>query len=282
MNTGSDGVGWVTRTTVSCRDVRGLLSPHHDGELGLETQIAVEAHMSRCRTCARHRKDLVAIQTLLRHAANRHEWAGGEGAERDDAQRCALTAVVEQAVSERRRGWPGVIDRLMVAGTAWWIPSGALAVTTAAAIILGSVLTLLTPTHSHSLASVLLALGSPGSNANPVLVARGVTPPQLSLDLGLPPVLTAPPTVASMHVTLAAVITREGEVSWMEVVSPHLTDELIRDLSLLSTATRFKPALYGGLPVAVNVVWLLEQTTVRPPLAVAPEPPVVVEVPERI
>ncbi len=256
----------------SCRAVRRLLEAHHDEELGIEEQIGVEAHLFRCTRCAERRAELTWIQTLLRQAAGRFEREAYDPVHADDvgedALDRALSGVVDQVVRERRQGWPGRLDRALVAGTAWWIPSGALAVTTVAAAALAAVLTVLTPTHSQSLAAVLLTLGSPGSNLNPVMVARGVTLPQLALDLGAPSVLgvlNVPSPTRSRNLALSAVVTREGEISQYAILQGNgMSDELLRDLSLLTSASRFKPALFGGLPVAVNVVWLLEQTTVRP------------------
>ena len=254
----------------SCRAVRRLLGAHHDEELGIEEQICVEAHLAQCTRCAGHRDELTWIQTLLRQAAGRFEREAYDPLDVDDvgvdALDLALGGVVDQVARERRQGWPGRLDRALVAGTAWWIPSGALAVTTVAAAALAAVLTVLTPTHSQSMAAVLLTLGSPGSNLNPVMMARGVTPP--SLDLGARSglgVLNVPSPTRSLHLALSAVVTREGEISQYAILQGNgMTDELLRDLSLLTSASRFKPALFGGLPVAVNMVWLLEQTTVRP------------------
>jgi len=65
-------------------------------------------------------------------------------------------------------------------------------------------------------------------------------------------------------VVLAAVVTREGELSQIEVLGSssaagHLADDLLR----LASDVKFSPALYGVSPVAVNDVWLLERTIVR-------------------
>lgn len=262
----------TARQPLTCRGVRRLIGAHHDDELSIEEQIAVEAHLARCPRCAKRREQLASIQTLLRQAAGRCEREAGlrgdvEEASEDGLGR-ALAGVIDQFTRERRQGWPGRLDRAMVAGTAWWIPSGALAVTTVVAAALAAVLSVLTPTHSHSLAAVLLALGSPGSNLNPVMVARGVTPPQLTLESGIPSVLdglNVPFPTLSRQLALSAVVTREGAISHYAILpGSEMTEELLRDLSLLASASRFKPARYAGLPVAVNVVWLLERTTVRP------------------
>ena len=123
---------------------------------------------------------------------------------------------------------------------------------------------LLTPIHQGSLAAVFHGLGTPGSNANPVLVARGVTLPTVSREQRLLVFLSRTPDPLRPNVALAAVVTREGELSWVEVLGTGSTsDQLEDDIFQLAAEIRFSPALYDGSPVAVNVVWLLERTTVR-------------------
>jgi hypothetical protein len=149
----------------------------------------------------------------------------------------------------------------MLSAPRFWIPGGALAVSVAGAAVLATILSLFTPTNTTSLAAVL----DPGSNQNPVMVARGVSLPKVSFDAGLALLLSEPLTLPTPNLALAAVVTREGEVSRLEVLSPTVSaNELVGSLSRLTTDIRFKPAEYGGSPVAVNVVWLFEQTTVRP------------------
>jgi hypothetical protein len=71
---------------------------------------------------------------------------------------------------------------------------------------------------------------------------------------------------------LSAVVTREGMVSNVELLGSdgrvhdaalqRDSRELLEILDVASTA-RFEPARYEGVPVAVNLVWVLAHTTVR-------------------
>ena len=141
-----------------------------------------------------------------------------------------------------------------------------MAVSVAGAAVLATTLSLYTPMHPRSLAAVL----DPGSNQNPVMVAYGVTLPEVSLDSSLALFLNESLTLPTPNLALAALVTREGEVARFEVLGPRASAEgLDGSLARLSTDIRFKPAEYGGAPVAVNVVWLFEQTTVRP---LSPQP----------
>ena len=249
-------------THLSCRAVRKLLGAHHDGELTVDRQIAVETHLSRCPDCASRRDDLMTIQMLVREGATSTEATAYE----DDVLVGVISSVIDRAAGERRRGWPERVNQMMVDATRFWIPGGAVAVTFVAALVLGSALSFLTPTSSDSLAAVLRAQETLGSNENPVVAARGVTiAPRVSPENGLPIFLSAQPLSPRANLALAAVISREGEVSRVQVLGVGaFSDQLQLDLSKMTADIRFKPALYAGAPVAVNVVWLLEQTTVRP------------------
>ena len=248
-------------TRMSCRAVLATLDALHDDELTIDEQVEVEAHLARCPACASHRDELTSIQTLLRSAASRPDMGGPD----DEALGISLAPAVDGAVAELRAGWSDRLGRTFRDSTRVWIPSGALAVTFASAVVLAAILTLLTPTDSTSLARVLEALASPGSNENPVTVTRGVTLPHVSLDAGLHSFLSRHPRDVVGRLTLAAVVTREGEVAEVRVLrtDPRI-DEFEVELSRLASDIRFKPARYAGSPVAVSVVWLVEQTTVRP------------------
>ena len=75
--------------------------------------------------------------------------------------------------------------------------------------------------------------------------------------------------------TLSAVVTREGRLLNLEWHSPSgrtpKAGSREREAvdTLLSTASlaRFEPARMQGLPVAVNMIWLVANTTVRAPKA---------------
>ena len=77
---------------------------------------------------------------------------------------------------------------------------------------------------------------------------------------------------------LAAVVTREGRVSALELLlqdagrSP-VGQRAIVELPIRSSGT-FEPARAGDTPVAVNVVWLLAQTRVRGRIAPPPSSPI--------
>jgi hypothetical protein len=68
----------------------------------------------------------------------------------------------------------------------------------------------------------------------------------------------------SQTLTLSGVVTQEGRLSraLLVEVGGYEGREARRLMDAVSGA-RFQPAQRGGSPVAVNLIWLLERTTVR-------------------
>jgi hypothetical protein len=135
-----------------------------------------------------------------------------------------------------------------------------------------------TSVRPDSLAA-LVGLLTPGSNQNPVAVRDHVQMPK-PLDPGFS---TGSPVDGNGDAAfaLAAVITREGRVANLELlhsIGEHEvvpgTDEarIVANLLDAVSRARFEPASVAGLPVAVNMVWLVAHTTVRA-TARAVEPP---------
>jgi hypothetical protein len=109
---------------------------------------------------------------------------------------------------------------------------------------------------------------SPGSNQNPVQVDEHVLMPRALTE----PFATPPSGGGDTAFMLAAVVTREGTIENLELLRPISgptaapgTDEarVVEDLLGAVSRARFEPARVAGLPVAVNMVWLVAHTTVR-------------------
>jgi len=93
----------------SCAVVLGKLGAHHDGELTIEAQVAVEAHCSRCAACSERLRAFSDIQGLLRRGAvtvdSRGEAEVGSAAAVATSLSATLGSVVHQALSEKREEW---------------------------------------------------------------------------------------------------------------------------------------------------------------------------------
>ena len=62
---------------------------------------------------------------------------------------------------------------------------------------------------------------------------------------------------------LSAVVTREGRVSGLELLSNDHDLQEVNDLVTALSRGRLEPAQSDGSPVAVNLVWLVAHTTVK-------------------
>ena len=63
---------------------------------------------------------------------------------------------------------------------------------------------------------------------------------------------------------LSAIVTREGRVSGLELINKGQDQREHLDLVDALSRGRLEPAQFGGSPVAVNLVWLVAHTTVKP------------------
>ena len=268
--------------SLRCRTARQWLTAAHDDELPVARQVALDAHLDACADCRRVRRDLTVIGTTLREHATEHRASEAECAVM--ASR-ALESMPPGACPPLRRCLQEAIEdgqRLCVAG-------GAAASMLAAGLFVAMALSFSPPVHPHSLSGFLQGANSLGSNANPLRgFETGVSLPHVSADTQAAAMLIRPlPPLVLENLALAAVVTREGELASVEVLdqpsagaghegamgagkgadaADHATldAELQRALSRLASGVRFVPARAWGAPVAVNVVWLLERTTVLP------------------
>jgi hypothetical protein len=250
-------------TLMTCSSVQRRLQSFHDGELPVKEMIDVEGHIGTCPPCAR---DLRQIQTLgdaLRLAAApapAENWAGLQ------------PGVISRMRAERHESWSARAQRFIDDVHLVWI---GLASAAATFVLAGSILGMVhnIPDRSDSLAAMFAVLGAKvGSDLNPApLDGRG-------LNLGPTPVLV--PTVPQdgvvyatletatipdgVMVPLSAQVTTNGSVENVRMLDRTLSTTGVRDLMDALSRGRLEPAQYGGAPVAVNVVWLLANTTVKP------------------
>ena len=268
--------------SLRCRAARRRLTAAHDGELPIAHQVALDAHLDACADCRRFRQELADLGAALREHAAEH---------RPDETDCAGAAARVLAALpagprrplRRLRELAADRQRLCVVG-------GAGASMLVAGVFVAMALSFSPPVHPHSLSGFLQGSNSLGSNANPLQgFESGVSLPHVSADTQAAAMLIRPlPPLVLENLALTAVVTREGQLASVEVLGPPPPDarpddapgedaagasagasgggapdaELQRALSRLASGVRFVPARAWGAPVAVNVVWLLERTTV--------------------
>lgn len=233
--------------TLTCPAARRRLHAFHDEELPISDQIAVGAHLEWCEACA---ADFAALGRLRR--ALRALTPGRAGLSRED-EASLQRSVVCRVKAERALSWGAQARELFDDMQLVYAGAGA----TMAAVL-----------------SVVFMIGlmrfapSPGSNQNPVQVDEHVLMPRALSE----PFATPPSGSGDTAFMLAAVVTREGTIENLELLSPLSgstavpgTDEarVVEHLLGAVSRARFEPARVAGLPVAVNMVWLVAHTTVR-------------------
>lgn len=259
-----------------CRTARRRLTAAHDGELPVAQQVALDAHLAACADCRGVRQDLTDISRALREHATEQRPDEADCADASSGVLAVLPVGRRRPLEGRLREFAADRQRLCVAG-------GAAASLLAAGLFVAMAVNFSPPVHPHSLAGFLQGSNSLGSNANPLLgFENGVSLPHVSADTQAAAMLIRPlPPLVLENLALTAVVTREGQLASVEVLDRHSADapreaaaggspngtdapdaELQRALSRLASRVRFVPARAWGAPVAVNVVWLLERTTV--------------------
>jgi len=251
-------------TLMTCSSVRRRLHGFYDRELPVRELIAIEGHVGTCPPCTRELRAISTIGEELRLAAApgpADDWTGLQPGvisrmRAEDHQ--SLTARAKRVIDDVHLVWIG------------------LASATATLVLAGSILSVLSsaPDRSDSLAAVFAMHGAKaGSNLNPAsLDGRG-------LDLG--PTQVQVPTVpqegvvyatlerATMSdedimIPLSAKVTTEGYVENIEMLNSEASPSQVHDIVDALSRGRIEPAQYGNSPVAVNLVWLLASTTVKP------------------
>ena len=251
---------------LGCAEIEPRLAAYYDGELSVEGQIAVDTHVMGCAACAGDARRLEAIGRALRaRTVSRNVLA-------DTAAGLAIT-VVSRMNAERDQSVRARVGRLFEDMHLVWAALGA-ATSTACCILLIAATMFTGPGRTDSLAAIMTAMASPGSNANPVRLDQSIQVPRVRRE-GIGPVMLVGRRpgdngghggyeAREQDVALAAIVTREGTIAGLEVLlADGHGEEVMLSLLDVAAAVRFEPASFAGEPVAVNMVWLLAHTTVR-------------------
>jgi hypothetical protein len=256
-------IPWLT-----CESARELLEPFLDNELSTADQVAVEAHLRSCGTCAARIDDMGLIGWSLR---------AGTPTSTPRVEDVRALAVLQSAVLTRVRIERGQtlrarLPELFSDMRLMWPAMGA---TTAVLLCLlgaANIWRLTTEMRPDSVAGLINVMENPGTERNPVRLVNGMIVPRVLDDGFLPDRITS----EEWQVAVAAVVTRTGEVGGAEllaesrVVSPAAAaaEEASYRRAVLAAVrgSRFVPAQSAdGRPVAVKAVLLLVQTTIREP-----------------
>jgi hypothetical protein len=233
-----------------CVDVRDRLEAFHDGELSIDERIAIQNHLGECVSCNLTASELVSLGAGLRDVAS-------QIAEHDttDPSRISSRVLermrVEEAFSIRAQLTDWFQDMHLV-----WAGLGASVATLICVVGSASVLHAANQDRPNSMARTISVLASPGSNVNPLRLDYSMRAPQAVSDE--PFEMSEEDTAYA----LSAVVSREGRVQGVEVLNSAASR---RVNAMLNEAYRmqFVPAVDRGDAVAVSMVWLVANTTVK-------------------
>jgi hypothetical protein len=260
---------------LTCAAARRRLHAYHDAELPLSEQVAVAAHLEWCDPCAETLEELRALRDALRTALPGRQALTDLSEE--DALNLQATVISRMKAEERVSLAAWMRDAFTDMHFIYAGISSVAAALICVAVTLGMMR--FAPSDAPGSAAVLVrTLGTPGSDLNPVSVSPRLRLPRaLDEPIWVTPAVVSP--AADGHLTLSAVVTREGRVGNIEVLNENggrwvatdpaearAVENLIDAISRVRfepASIEFEPTSRAGLPVAVNMVWLLTQTTVR-------------------
>jgi len=239
---------------LTCAAAGRRLQAFHDGELSIAEQISVDQHLDWCDPCAAKLAELRALRQVLRAAAREHSIETPEPG--------FQAGIVARAKAEERVSIAARTRELLEDMHLMYAAAGATAASFVCIAIVLGMIRFATTERPDSLAAMLNWLGSPGTNENPVVID-----PTVHLPRALDEAFSTNPVGDDAFYTLAAVVTREGRVENLALLhalgSATVDLKGVEDLLDSVSRARFQPARVSGLPVAVNMVWLVAHTTVR-------------------
>jgi hypothetical protein len=255
---------------LTCGAARRRLDAYHDKELSISEQIAVSSHLEWCDDCAAVLDDLRQVRDVLRNSMRGRIALSNLSVEDDlDLQ----ATVINRLKAEERLSFGVWVQDAFTDMHFVYAGLSAVAAALACVAITLSMMRVATNELPDSTAALVRTLNTPGSNLNPISVSPRLRMPR-ALD---EPVWVTP--VDDSYFTLSAVVTREGRVGNLEVLNSNggrwiPTDraeaKAVEHLIGVVSRARFEPASMvlepasmAGLPVAVNMVWIVANTTVR-------------------
>jgi len=249
---------------MQCGDVQERLEEFHDDELTIEERVAIQSHLHDCVTCSLVAADLEDLRLSLREAAWQLPDRDAPEAERLPRQ------VIERLRVEEQLSLRAEIRSLFQDMHLVWAALGATAAMLFCLVGSISVLHAASQERPDSLAGLITFLANPGSNENPVRLDTRMLAPRTRMDDGAVP-LTALDSDDAVF-ALSAVVTREGRIQNLELLNGEraagptkVRPDVLLAMLQAASQVEFEPAKNTptGDPVAVSMVWVLANTTVK-------------------
>jgi len=251
---------------LDCRAAQERLEAFVDGELPVDDQVAVEAHLRWCRVCAARVEDMQTIGVALRVTSCAIRTVD----EADDSLASVQSEVLTRIGAEREQSTWAQLRGMCSDMRFFWPAVGASCALVACLFVASTTFSATSDERPDSLAGMIQVLANPGSDQNPMRLDGAMAAPPRAINGGALDALNSDDAVFA----LSAVVTREGRLANYEVLFAEHSSVRRRDTavqngdvsSVLNAVkqSRFEPAqATDGEPVAVNMVWLLARTTVK-------------------
>ena len=256
---------------LTCAATRRRLDAYHDEELSISEQIAVSSHLEWCDKCAATLDEFRKLRDALRHAMPGRVALSTMSVEEDLNLQAT---VINRIKAEERLSFGAWVQEAFADMHLVYAGLSAMAAATACLAVTLGMMRAATNERPDSPAAMVRTFATPGNNLYPVSASPRVRMPR-ALD---EPIWVTPADVDG-HFTLSLIVTREGRVDSLEVLNstggrwvPSDDAEAKTVEGLIGTVSRARfepasilvePSSMTGLPVAVNVVWIVAQTTVR-------------------
>ena len=232
---------------LSCAAARRRLQSYHDDELSVGQQIEVDVHLEACAECTAALEELDLLRATLRAATP------GRVSLTAEEQVGFHASVVNRVGAEQRMSVSVRLRSLFEDMHFVYAGLGAAGATVSCIAIMLSMMN-------------FAALTNPGFNQNPVVVDARMLMPRVLDGYDTP---SAPADDGAF--TLSAVVTREGRLVNLELhpedgqtpKEGSIEARAVQSMLGAMSQARFEPARVAGLPIAVNMVWLVTHTTVR-------------------
>jgi hypothetical protein len=235
----------------SCPGVREHLEAFHDGELSIDERIGIQQHLKGCASCSYAANGLAELGATLRELA--------AGVEQEPVEALEISAhvverlKVEEAFSIRAQITDWFQDMHLV-----WAGLGASMATAICVVGSASVLHAANQERPNSMARVISVLASPGSNDNPLRLNYEMLAPRAVTDAAIEM------SEEDAEYALSAVVSREGRVQGVEMINqPSSVRPGVNAMLNEAYRVQFAPAIERGDAVAVSMVWLVTNTTVK-------------------
>src|SRR5688572_10781100 len=235
----------------ACIDVRERLEAFHDSELSMDERVAIQQHLGDCSSCSATAGELAALASTLRDLA-------AVTNEDQPVEHARISAhvierlKVEEAFSIRAQAREWFQDMHLV-----WAGLGASVATAICIIGSASVLHAANQERPNSMARVISVLASPGSNDNPLRLNYEMMAPSAVTDA------TFEMSEEDAEYALSAVVSREGRVQGVEMINQLGDRPGVNAMLNDAYRMKFAPATARGDAVAVSMVWLVANTTVK-------------------